>query len=68
MTDQLYINTISAYRNNDINKIIEMKNTFLNVLTDIDDILSCDEHFLLSKWLEAAKSSATNNRVFIYLN
>ncbi|XP_026479408.1 alpha-N-acetylglucosaminidase-like, partial [Ctenocephalides felis] len=34
-----------------------------DLLNDIEEILACNEHFLLSTWLEDAKSSATNDQV-----
>lgn len=36
--------------------------SLLTLLLDLNDLLATDEHFLLGRWLESAKSLATNER------
>lgn len=56
MIDLQYILIMDGYQNGIREKVIYHSKLFLNMIGEMDRILSCDENFLLGKWLEAAKS------------
>ena len=42
-------------------------NTLLDVLRDLDRVLSTDSHFLMGNWIEAARAQGSSEQVFLWL-
>ena len=51
---------ILAWTNKDIYKFNEISGKMLSILNDLEELLASDPHFLLGKWLSAARKKATN--------
>lgn len=56
----LYPRIKVAFTAKDLGEIQKLRQIFKEMLTDLDAALSSSEQFLLSNWLNAAKSLATN--------
>jgi alpha-N-acetylglucosaminidase len=56
----IYKNIVSAYKKKDVEYLEEQSALFLQLIFDIDELLSCNEFFLLGKWLSDAKKMALN--------
>ncbi|XP_062554959.1 alpha-N-acetylglucosaminidase-like [Armigeres subalbatus] len=54
--DRLYLSLMEAYASNDVKSVKHLSNLFLTLLEDIDRLLRSDHHFLLGRWLNAAKA------------
>ena len=58
----LYKDLVAAYGAKSQEKLSDAGHKFLVLLDDMDSILSSDQHFLLGKWLNSAKSMATTDQ------
>lgn len=56
--DRLYLNIMDAYVSRNLNSLKYLSILFQKLLEDIDRLLSTDNHFLLGRWLESAKTLA----------
>ena len=59
---------MEAYRKNDTNDFKMNSTLFLELLMDMDELLGSNEHFLLGKWLNSAKTvpNATVEDIKLY--
>lgn len=55
-----YVELINGYRKKDTPQCKTAADSLLNLLGDLDKLLSSDRHFLLGTWLEAAKAFGTS--------
>lgn len=63
----IYNDIISAYNHKDAKALATNGAKLIDLLTDLDSILITNEHFLLGKWLKAAKALGTTpNEVKLY--
>lgn len=58
--EMLYSEVKKAFVAKDLIALEKVRHIFESMLLDLDDILQTNEHFLLGKWIESAKSLATN--------
>ena len=56
LAPSFYEGAIEAYRKNDTNDYKMNSTLFLELLMDMDELLGSNEHFLLGKWLNLAKT------------
>lgn len=56
--NQVYLNAITAFQDKDAKSFSYQSQKFLQLITDIDELLSADDNFLLGTWLESAKKLA----------
>jgi alpha-N-acetylglucosaminidase len=60
--DTLFVNIVNAYRKKkNLKQFIFLTESFLDLLNDLDNLLGTHEDFLLGKFLESAKNSASND-------
>lgn len=57
----LYPRIKVAFTAKNLDEVQSIRQTFEEMLIDLDDALQTDEQFLLGKWLTSAKSLATNH-------
>ena len=55
-----YHDMMQAYVNNETNDVVVFGNKISELLSDLDRVLGSDPHFLLGKWIAAAKSQVTS--------
>nr|CAD7441222.1 unnamed protein product [Timema bartmani] len=55
----LYVIIVDAYRSKNISSFQNNAALMLDLLTDLDNVLSSNQAFLLGTWLESAKALAT---------
>lgn len=60
LANQVYIEAVTAYVKKDIGSLRQLSVKFLELIKDIDVLLSSDDNFLLGTWLESAKKLARN--------
>ena len=60
--NQIYLDAITAYQEGDLDLLTLQTRRFLELIQDLDVLLSSDDNFLLGTWLESAKSHATNQQ------
>lgn len=58
--NQVYLNAITAFQNKDLDSFTRESQKFLQLITDLEELLSADDNFLLGTWLESAKKLALN--------
>lgn len=58
--NQLFLEIIEAYQSKDIHEVTSRSQKFLNLVEDMDTLLSCHDGYLLGPWLESAKKLARN--------
>lgn len=58
--NQVFLKTVEAYQNNDLERVNGFSQHFLGLVRDLDLLLSCHDGFLLGPWLESAKHLARN--------
>ena len=56
MLDQTYIKVMSAYFKNDTENFQLESKIFLDIIHDLERLLSTNKKFMLGPWLEKAKS------------
>lgn len=56
--EPLYAAAIQAWKRADGAALREAANRFLQLIDDLDDLLATNEHFLLGKWVSAARAAA----------
>uniref|UniRef100_A0A5B7BGJ5 Alpha-N-acetylglucosaminidase n=1 Tax=Davidia involucrata TaxID=16924 RepID=A0A5B7BGJ5_DAVIN len=56
--NQLFLNVIEAYHLGDVHGVARHSQKFLDLVEDMDKLLSCHDGFLLGPWLESAKQLA----------
>jgi len=52
---------IEAYQNKNVEKVSIYSKQFLDLVSDLDMLLSCHDGFLLGPWLESAKNLAKDS-------
>ncbi|KAG0481221.1 hypothetical protein HPP92_012079 [Vanilla planifolia] len=62
LSNEVYLNIISAYQKNNTNELTRQIHKFLGLIEDIDLLLASDDNFLLGTWLESAKKQAANKK------
>lgn len=55
MMDIQYIALVESYKNNSLTDVQNHSELFLNMISDVDRLLRTNKHFLLGKWIEAAR-------------
>lgn len=60
LANQAYLDAVIAFRQKDREGYNFHSQNFLQLIKDIDTLLSSDNNFLLGTWLESAKKAATN--------
>ncbi|TMW45308.1 hypothetical protein DOY81_009612 [Sarcophaga bullata] len=58
-SDHIYINLIQSFHRKEIYRFYELSQKMINVLDDMELILSTHKDFLLGQWLEDAKNMAS---------
>ncbi|XP_078446491.1 alpha-N-acetylglucosaminidase family / NAGLU family [Wolffia australiana] len=58
--NQLYLDAIKAYKQGDSDSLSRHSGRLIELIEDLDTLLSSDDNFLLGTWLENAKSLATS--------
>ena len=56
MLDQQYLKVMTAYFKNDTTKFQSESTIFLQIIHDIERLLSTNKHFMLGPWLENVKN------------
>ena len=56
LAPSFYEGAIEAFRKNETNNFKMNSTLFLELLMDMDELLGSNEHFLLGKWLNSAKT------------
>ncbi|CAN1777698.1 NAGLU [Linum perenne] len=59
--NELFVKIINAYELKDVNGVVEQSGKFVELVEDMDSLLSCHEGFLLGPWLESAKQLAKDD-------
>eukprot|EP01018_Ginkgo_biloba_P022651 Gb_23620 [translate_table: standard] len=60
LANQIFLNTIRAFHENDAQEASVQSQIFLDLIRDMDVLLASDDGFLLGPWLESAKQLAQN--------
>lgn len=60
--NQIYLDAIMAYSKGDVDMLTLQNQRFIELIEDIDTLLSSDDNFLLGTWLENAKTLATSQK------
>ncbi|CAM8912675.1 unnamed protein product [Rhodiola kirilowii] len=60
--NQLFLEVIEAYESQDIHKVTHLSQRFVNLVYEMDMLLSCHDGFLLGPWLESSKQLAVNEQ------
>lgn len=61
LANQVYLDAISAFHQEDTKALNLHSQKFLQLIKDIDKLLAADDNFLLGTWLESAKNMAMNS-------
>lgn len=61
IAEHIYVNLIQSFKNKEINRFYKLSQEMLNVLDDMESILSTHKDYLLGQWLEDAKSLASTS-------
>lgn len=56
--NELFLDTIEAYKLDDLHAVAHLSQNFLGLVEDIDMLLGCHDGFLLGPWIESAKKLA----------
>ncbi|KAG0527829.1 hypothetical protein BDA96_06G266800 [Sorghum bicolor] len=59
--NDVFLKIIESYKSNKMNQVTILCKHFLNLVNDLDTLLSSHEGFLLGPWLESAKGLARNS-------
>ncbi|CAD6261970.1 unnamed protein product [Miscanthus lutarioriparius] len=59
--NDVFLKIIESYKSNNMNQVTILCQHFLNLVNDLDTLLSSHEGFLLGPWLESAKGLARNS-------
>ncbi|GMP41553.1 hypothetical protein CsSME_00011607 [Camellia sinensis var. sinensis] len=60
LANQVYLDAVTAFRDNDGKTLSSQSHKFKQLIKDIDKLLAADDNFLLGTWLESAKKLALN--------
>ncbi|KAK9683017.1 hypothetical protein RND81_10G113000 [Saponaria officinalis] len=60
LANDVYLKAVDAYQKNDVEALDVHSQKFIQLIKDIDELLACDDNFLLGTWLKSAKSLASN--------
>ena len=63
MENTVFLKVVEAFKSNDMNRVKICSNHFLELVKDIDTLLSSHEGFLLGPWLESAKHLARDTEL-----
>uniref|UniRef100_A0A7N0V3J4 Alpha-N-acetylglucosaminidase n=1 Tax=Kalanchoe fedtschenkoi TaxID=63787 RepID=A0A7N0V3J4_KALFE len=61
-SNQLFLKVIEAYASLDVQQVTHLSQKFLNLVYEMDMLLSCHDGFLLGSWLESSKQLAVNEQ------
>lgn len=61
-SDYLYQKFSTAYKEKNLAEVKKYSSQFLNLIDDMDELLSTREDFLLGRWINEAKKWATNEK------
>lgn len=61
--DCYYDLLIAAYRKSNYDEVQEYSEIIIGLLDNMDSLLASDEHFLLGKWIEAARALGSTEEV-----
>lgn len=59
--NQVFLEVIEGYQHNDIKQVTFYSQHFLDLVKDLDILLSSHDGFLLGSWLESAKRLAKDS-------
>lgn len=59
--NEVFLQVIEAYHYKDVGKVTTYSQHFLDLVNDLDVLLSCHDGFLLGPWLESAKHLAQDS-------
>ena len=54
--DSVYTKLVAAFNDKNIEQFTSISHEILQVLDDIETLLASDEHFLVGRWIEAARA------------
>lgn len=60
LANQVYLDAMTAFRQNDAKAFSLHSQKFVQLISDIDELLAADDNFLLGTWLDSAKKLAAN--------
>lgn len=60
--NQVYLDSINAFRVNDTKNFNYQSQKFLQLIKDNEELLAADDNFLLGTWVESAKNLAMNHK------
>ncbi len=63
--DTIYHKLLAAYKQSNQTDFSTYSKLMIEILDDMNAILSTNENFLLGKWINSAKALATSNEVFV---
>lgn len=58
--NKLFLKAVEAYQSNDVYGVVQHSQEFLELVEDMDTLLTCHDGFLLGPWLASAKQLAQN--------
>lgn len=61
LANQLHSEVMEEYERSNVDKVESASRRLLELLSDMDELLSASEEFLLGPWLESAKALATTD-------
>jgi len=61
LANQVYLDAVTAFRQNDVKALNLHSQTFIQLIKDIDVLLASDDNFLLGTWLKSANKLAKNS-------
>jgi alpha-N-acetylglucosaminidase len=62
LANLFYYFIIDAYERKDAHALAKHSEIFLQLIRDMDELLGTDKHFLLGKWIAAARKWGTNSK------
>jgi alpha-N-acetylglucosaminidase len=57
----IYKNAMKSFADKNRSEFLRHSSSFLDLLNDLERILSTDRHFMLGSWIEAAKKIGSND-------
>ncbi|KAL9226459.1 hypothetical protein vseg_002270 [Gypsophila vaccaria] len=60
LANAVYLKAVDAYLKKDVEALDVHSQKFIQLIKDTDELLACDDNFLLGTWLKSAKSLASN--------
>ena len=60
LANGVYLKAIKAFQDKDQKGLDVHSQKFIDLIKDIDELVSCDDNFLVGSWLTSAKSLASD--------